>query len=203
MENGKWKMGGTIPGRTLPAFTHFPFTIFHLPCALMLELFKTIVTHQFEASLCMLNDCIEKCPADHWDGIIGKYAFWHVAYHTLCFADLYLSPGEKSFQMRAIHPTGWNEFEEEYPSRRFEKAELSEYLALCRKIAVETIATETKESLEGPSGFERRTFPRAELHLYNIRHIQHHVGQLSSYLRKLDKSLLDPAAIRWVGSGWK
>jgi hypothetical protein len=170
---------------------------------LMLELFKKILTNQFEASLCMLNDCIEKCPPQSWCGIIGKYAFWHVAYHTLCFADLYLSPGEATFQMREIHPTGWNEFDEEYPSRRFEKPELSQYVALCRQVALESIGAETKESLEGPTGFHRLTFARAELHLYNIRHIQHHTGQLSSYLRRLDESLQDPAAVRWVGSGWR
>jgi hypothetical protein len=64
---------------------------------------------QFEASLCMMNDRIRKCPPQHWDGKIARYAFWHVAYHTLCFVDLYLSPDEASFQFRDIHPQGWHE----------------------------------------------------------------------------------------------
>lgn len=163
----------------------------------MIELLRTTLTGQFEASLSMLNDCIQKCPPEHWDGKIAKYAFWHVTYHTLCYADLYLSPGEKSFPFREIHPRGWSEFKDEYPSRRFEQRELSDYLAVCRRKAVETIAAETPESLSGESGFSWLPFSRAEAHLYNIRHVQHHAGQLSASLRKIG------AEPRWVSTGWR
>ncbi len=120
------------------------------------------------------------CPPDskleHWDGIIAKYAFWHVAYHALCFVDLYLSPNEESFQLRDLHPLGWKELNDEYPSRRFEQREIAEYVAICRQKAIEAPASETRKSLEGKSGFSFRTFSRGELHIYNIRHIQHHTG---------------------------
>lgn len=90
----------------------------------MIDYVKKILTGQFEASLCMMNDCVQKCSQEHWDGKIAKYAFWQVAYHTLCFVDLYLSPNEESFQLRDIHPQGWSEFrdvfDEEFPSRRFD-----------------------------------------------------------------------------------
>ena len=42
----------------------------------------------------------------------------------------------------------------------------------------------------------RRYFTRAELHLYNIRHIQHHAAQLILRLR-LDTDVDIP----WVGRG--
>ncbi len=71
---------------------------------------------QFEASLCMLNESVQKCPEEHWDGKIAKYAFWQVAYDTLCFVDLYLSPNDESFQLRDFHPQGWSEFKEEFPA---------------------------------------------------------------------------------------
>jgi hypothetical protein len=61
----------------------------------MLDYVQKILTGQFEASLGMLNDCIQNYPPRHWDGRIAKYPFWHVAYHTLCFVDLYLSPDEQ------------------------------------------------------------------------------------------------------------
>ena len=148
----------------------------------------------------MLNDCVEKCPPAQWDGVVAKYPFWQVAYHTLCFVDLYLSPGETSFAPRAdVHPAGLREFDDEYPSRRFTQRELLDYVALCRQKARETLAAETAESLQGPSGFPGRPATRGELHVYNIRHVMHHAGQLGAFLRRADPSL-NP---RWIGSGWR
>jgi len=37
--------------------------------------------------------------------------------------------------------------------------------------------------LAGQSGFHRRKCSGAELHVYNIRHVQHHAAQLSLRLR--------------------
>src|SRR5713226_6021906 len=112
--------------------------------AAMHDYVQKIFTGQFEASLCMLNDCVQNCAPRHWDGRIAKYPFWQVAYHTLCFVDLYLSPDEQSFQLRDIHPHGWSELNDEYPSRRFDQREITEYLAICRQKAVATLASETR-----------------------------------------------------------
>ncbi len=169
----------------------------------MIDHLRTILTGQFEAALAMVNDCLVKCPPEHWDGKVGKYAFWAVAYHTLIYVDLYLSLNEESFQMREIHPKGWSEFEDEYPSRRFEKAELTGYVATCLQKGRETLTAETPESLEAPSGFPWLHMSRGEAHLYNIRHLQHHTGQLSAYLRRVDETLQDPKAVRWVSTGWR
>ena len=148
----------------------------------------------------MLNDCIGKCPPALWDTPVAKYPFWQVAYHALCFVDLYLSPGEDAFTPRDdYHPAGWREFDAEYPSRRFERDEILAYLALCRQKAGDALAVETPATLEAPSRFPGRPATRGELHLYNLRHLQHHVGQLGACLRREDESI-DP---RWVGSGWR
>jgi hypothetical protein len=165
----------------------------------MIEHVRKILAAQFEAALAMLNDCVQKCPPEQWDGLVAKYPFWQVAYHTLCFVDLYLSPSEKAFEMREIHPQGWREFNDEFPSRRFDKAELTAYLAICRTKAVETLVQMTEESFQADSGFGRLHISRGELHIYNLRHLQHHTGQLSAFLRRNDQAA-DPT---WVGSGWK
>src|SRR5690242_9622075 len=105
--------------------------------------FKAAVRGQFEAALAMLNDCIVKCPDGQWDGLIAKYPFWMAAYHTLCFVDCYLSPTNEAFaeeltgraarggEGSGLHPLGLKELEEEYPSRRFERGELIQYVELC------------------------------------------------------------------------
>lgn len=160
-----------------------------------------IIQSQFEAALAMLRDCVEKCPPAQWDGLIAKYPFWHAAYHTLCFVDCYLSASEHAFQPRAtepdrLHPLGIKELEEEYPSRRFEQSELRRYVAICLDKLRETLAGETEQTLAGPSGFSWLPFSRAELHLYNIRHVQHHAGQLGAHLRRAGVELA------WVKAGW-
>ncbi len=168
----------------------------------MIDYVRKILLGQFEASLCMLNDCVQNCPQEHWDGKIANYTFWQVAYHTLFFVDLYLSPNEEAFQPRDFHPRE-SEFKDGYPSRRFGQRELTEYLAICRQKAVETLASETPESLERQSGFRWLPFSRGEVYLYNIRHIQHHTGQLSAFLRRVDEALKDAKAVRWISTGWR
>ena len=162
----------------------------------MTEHLKTILTAQFEASLAMLRECIARCPAEQWEAKIAKYTFWQVAYHTLCFADLYLTASEEAFVCRDLHPQGMEELNGEYPSRRFSQEELLRYADICREKVRESIAAETRETLEGPSGFPRHHVSRAEMHIYNIRHIQHHAGQLSALLRRIEVDT------RWVRSGW-
>lgn len=162
----------------------------------MIDGVQKAIAGQFEAALSMLEECVRACPLAEWEGRIAKYPFWLVAYHTLCMVDLYLSASEGEFRTRAdLHPQGWSEINDEYPSRRFERDELLKYLAICREKLRATIAGETRESLEGPSGQGHLPITRLELHLYNLRHAQHHAGQLSAFLRRagVDTS--------WVKSG--
>jgi hypothetical protein len=165
----------------------------------MIEYVKTILTGQFEASLCMLKECVQKCPHEHWEGKIANDTFRQVAYHTLFFVDLYLSPNEEAFKLRDLHHRGGDERSSSYPSTGLTKDETLSYVAICRQKALETLACETAESLQRASGFQRLPFSRGELHLYNLRHVQHHTGQLSAYLRRI----VEDGERWWVKSGWR
>lgn len=162
----------------------------------MTDLLRRAIASQFIAALDMFDDCLRKCPPEHWDTPVARYPFWHVAYHTLCYVDLYLTPGgEAAYTPRPeFHPRGWAEFEEEYPSRRFAPSEIAAYSDVCRRKIDDTLAAETGASLAGPSGYSRLSFSRAELHLYNLRHLQHHTGQLSALLRRV--AAADPVWVR-------
>jgi hypothetical protein len=158
--------------------------------------FPRLILSQFQASLQMLRNCIAACPAEHWDSPIAKYPFWMVAYHTLCFADFYLAPSADAFNPRPdFHPKGMAELNDEYPSRRFTQAELLSYTDLCLDLAQRVIPSESEATQAGPSGFPRVPLSRAELHLYNLRHIMHHTGQLSASLRRVGVDT------KWVSSG--
>ena len=61
------------------------------------------------------------------------------------------------------------------------------------------MACVTPASFQNESGFSRLPFSRGELHLYNIRHVQHHVGQLSAYLRRI----VEDGEQWWVKTGWR
>lgn len=164
----------------------------------MHEFVKSIIRGQFEAALCMLNDCLRKCPEEHWDGKIANDTFRQIAYHTLFYVDYYASPNESAFALRELHARGGDERKPEV-STGLSKEESLAYLAIGRQKVLESIAAETAESLQGPSGFSRQQFSRGELHLYNIRHIQHHVGQLSAYLRRITQD----TSSWWVRTGWR
>jgi len=168
----------------------------------MIEYVKQILAGQFEASLCMLNQCVQNCPPQHWEGKIANDTFRQVAYHTLFFTDLYLSPDEQAFELRDIHHRGGDE-RKPVPGAGLAKDETLSYLAIVRQKMIETLAHETREFLEGPCGFSWRRISRGELHIYNLRHVQHHTGQLSAYLRRIDEALKDPKALPWVGTGWR
>ena len=168
----------------------------------MVEQIKRILTAQFDAALCMLNQCAAACRPKDWEGKIANDTFRYVAYHTLFFADLYLTADENAFVLRDLHHLGGDERGHGL-SPGLPKDQLLAYVPIVRQKTIEIIAAETPESLDGPSGFAYRKFSRAELHLYNIRHIHHHVGQLSAYLRRVDANLANPQALPWIGSGWK
>jgi hypothetical protein len=42
---------------------------------------------QYEATLDMLRDAIDKCPDALWDDRTEGTPFWHTAYHALCCHD--------------------------------------------------------------------------------------------------------------------
>jgi len=168
----------------------------------MIEYLKTILAGQFEAGLCMLNQCVQACPPGHWEGKIANDTFRQVAYHTLFFTDLYLSTNEDAFTLRDLHHRGGDE-RNPTSGTGLSKDETLAYVTICRQKMTETLARETRESLEGPSGFSWRKISRGELHIYNLRHVQHHTGQLSAYLRKLGEAFKDPKLLPWVGTGWQ
>lgn len=169
----------------------------------MLELYKNTLGSQLNAALTMFREAVVQCPDENWEGNVGDHAFWHVAYHTLFFTDLYLSRDDKSFEARDLHRENYHFLgKKPFPPYEILVADdpytrdvILEYVEICRRKAEEAIGSETGESLEGPSGFFWYEVPRAELYVINIRHVQHHGAQMALYLRKTAGIGID-----WVGN---
>ena len=168
----------------------------------MSEYVKQILRGQFEAALSMLNECVRMCPPQHWEGRIANDTFRQIAYHTLFYVDYYLSPSEDAFTLRDLNHRGGDERSPAL-SPGLSKEDTLAYAAICRQKAVEAIGAETGPSLEGPCGFSRRPISRGELYIYILRHVQHHTGGMSSYLRRIDGALPDLKALPWVATGWR
>jgi hypothetical protein len=171
-----------------------------------LNTLKELLTHQYEASLSMLNLCIARCPDAAWNQRVAKLKFCQAAFHAVFFTDLYLQSGDdvETFKRQPFHLEhksvfrDYEEMEDRPQVLLYEKPFVLSYLPHVRCKAQDTIARESGDVLAGPSGFRWRKCSRAELHVYNIRHVQHHVAQLSLRLR-LDANVDIP----WVSHAWK
>lgn len=170
----------------------------------MIDTFRALIANQFEAALCWLNMCVEKCPDALWNAPVGDYKFCQVVFHALFFADYYLGSDEASFRDQGFHLDNaqlfqdYEELEDRLPVMLYDRAALQTYVQHCRiKVAV-ALQSETEASLAAPSTFGRRSFSRGELYVYNIRHLQDHATQLGGFLGR-------EAAVEipWVGSGWR
>lgn len=170
----------------------------------MLTTMKVLLANQYEAAFCTLNACIERCPDDNWNSPVARYPFSQVALHTLIFTDLYLSLDEKAMKLQQFHRENalffrkYEQLLDQEPTEVYERAATKRYLDFCRNKAPAVLETETAESLAAPCGFPRKAFSRGELHVCNIRHIQHHAAQLTLRLR-LDTDVDAP----WISSGWR
>jgi uncharacterized damage-inducible protein DinB len=154
---------------------------------------KTIIWKQFGASIDMLENAIRACPETLWSDRSQRPEFWYVAFHTLFYLDLYLSESDAGFAPPA--PFTLDEMDERglLPERVYTKQELQDYLEHGREKCRRTISSMTEEKGNRRCGFEWLDLSVAEVLLYNIRHVQHHAGQLNLILRqKID------SAPRWV-----
>jgi hypothetical protein len=152
-----------------------------------LDILRTVAS-QYGASLAMLGRAIDVCPEPLWLSEDHKNRFWHIAYHALFYTHFYLQPVAADFH-------AWDKHRPDYqylgprpgPSQEavkadtpYTKTELLEYYRLCR---AEIDTRVPALDLMAPSGFDWLPFDKLELQFYNIRHIQHHTGQLADRLR--------------------
>jgi hypothetical protein len=139
---------------------------------------------QYSAALSTLAEAIDFFPepvwsADHPDDPAGR-----VVFHTLFFTDLYLNRGPHGFRDQRFHlehPAlfqDYEELEDREPKNRYDRDACIAYLAFCREKVRFALGRETAETLADDSGFRGRNLSRMALHVYNIRHVQHHAAQL-------------------------
>jgi hypothetical protein len=155
---------------------------------------------QYGAALDMLRQAIELCPDSLWLSSEYRNRFWHIAYHSLFYTHLYVQPSEGDFRPWSKHvpnsnylgPQPWAKDEPFQIPEPYAKADVQEYWELCRAEVEKQVPL---LRLEDVSGFSWLPFGKLELQFYNIRHLQHHTGQLMERLRTAAG-----IGVGWVGS---
>ena len=168
----------------------------------MTSAWQAALTRQFGAAIDTLAAAIEACPDRLWDDRSMPPPFWHIAYHTLFYLDLYLSESEERFTPAACHRPHANflgampfpPFRVETPAVACTREDLRAYLAHGRARCRERIAGLTDAEIERRSPFPWLDFTCGDLILYTMRHVQHHAAQLNLRLRAEG---IEPPA--WVG----
>ena len=157
------------------------------------------VASQFHAALSMMEQTVCTCPEELWDVPGQTNPFWRVAYHALFFVDLYLQPSEDVMTLweegregyQFLGPTPWPPHTQPAADQPYRRQEILAYIDYCRSHVDRTVPS---IDLSAPSGFHWLPFDKMELQIYNIRHLQQHVGDLSTLL--LTQADLE---INWVG----
>ena len=139
---------------------------------------KQVYWTQFGAAIDMLGNAIKACPDHFWD----KQIYWYNAFHCIFYLDYYLSdPAD----FAPPEPFTLSEFSEsDMPERVYTKNELLDYLDACRKKCFDVIMSLNDISALKHWTNESRSYPMAEMLLYNMRHVQHHAAQLNLLLRQ-------------------
>jgi hypothetical protein len=160
------------------------------------DLYHEFTKSQMLAALRTLEECIDRSTDEMWNAEHADGPFWRVVHHTLFYTDLYSGRDERSIGTQEFHQRNGHRFlpEKDGPAEPYTRAELREYLDHCIGKVTNAIMAETDATLAGASGFSWLEFSRAETHIYNARHIQHHAAQLG-----LRFQLAGEAPLRWVG----
>lgn len=148
------------------------------------------VISQYRASLKMLIDVIKKCPDDLWlndKDYVNGYS--RIVYHTIFYTSLHLTPAGEKFIRWKNHIDNYNYLEPISPvdnkpiiiEKFFSKEEMIEYSETV--LALFEISIDV-DSDEGKSSYEWMKKSRV-WHIYNIRHMQHHIGQLIERLHNI------------------
>ena len=158
---------------------------------------------QYEAAFLTLKNCLDACPIEIWNGPVVNHSFNQSLFHALFFADVYLGEHVDELEQQDFHRenvdtfAGYEEWEDRKPENSYSKSFLNAYLEHDLEKMRRTVGSQGETELQSKVSFHWLDLTRAELHVYNIRHLQHHAAQLIMRLR-----LHTDVNIGWQKSGW-
>ncbi len=155
---------------------------------------KTALKGQHRSAFAMLCQTIELCPDDLWYDERFTNQYMRSAFHALHFGHLYMMPCEKDFvPWEHARGTYWRlgRHEPDAQNPPYTQAELLQYAD-----HIDTLIDDAIDRCDLDSddcGFPWYKLSKMEHIMLNIRHIQHHAGQLADRLREQSD----------IGIGWR
>jgi len=143
---------------------------------------RVAIRSQYRAALEMLEKAVTGCPELMWNDAADRNRFWRVAYHTAFFTHLYLSNAHKEFVPWNVELARLRIADLARDAGGVEpcsKDDILAYVAFVRAVVDEKVPS---LDLASESGFEWLKCDKLELQIYNIRHLQHHTGELMERL---------------------
>jgi hypothetical protein len=139
--------------------------------------------NQYDASLKMLSDCIEIYHNDIWFSEKYNNPTWQIAYHAIFFTNIYCSPDEKSIYVwekalenyHILGKTPWPPFEKIVLKEKYSKQDMLNFISFVKSNIPEYLNNLEPVKKCWPFWYNLSQF---EFHLNNLRHLQHHTGQL-------------------------
>ena len=152
-----------------------------------LDALRGALIRQYHAGLATLHACIERCPDDVWVDGDDVNPTWRVAYHVLFYTHFYLHRDHESFVPWELHELGIQQFgaRKQENGEAFRPYTRDQVLAYWLNVASSVDdAVGAMDLLAPESGFPWYPMSKLEHQLVNIRHLQHHAGQLADRLRQ-------------------
>ena len=157
----------------------------------MIDKIKESLWRQFGASIDMLENVIVISPEDF---LHENKQFFYIIFHNLIFLDYYMTVPPKDFipklpfTIKEADEIPQEAIDDLIPDRIFSKTELLDYLKHCREKGYQFIHSLTEDKLNDrfieDLDTDAMDYPVLEILLYNMRHVQHHTGQLNLLLRQ-------------------
>jgi len=170
-----------------------------------LDTLRVSLERQYRAALAMLREAVERCPEPLWLDPAPTNAFWQVAYHALYFTHLYLQPDEAAFrpwpghQPEVENPDGVEGTDEPAGQLLIVPEPYTREQVLAYAASLEAglhDAVGALDLLASDCGFWwYRPMAKLEHQLVNLRHLQHHAGQLADRVR-----IAEGVGVGWVSS---
>jgi len=157
----------------------------------MLSEIKKSYSRQIGAAFKMLENVIDNTNDTTWTARINNMPFWQICYHVLWFTDFYFHANQATFQPQSFDMEGIHNYWVKPDSQMIEnqkhpisKNNMKAYCKYVKQKANQFIHSINDTYFTAPSPFEWHGFPKIDLVDYNLRHLQHHVGQLDIVLRR-------------------
>ncbi len=156
------------------------------------EVLKITLKSQYSATFAMLRQAIELCPDDLWLDESHTNRTWWIAYHATYFTHMYAQVNDYTFKQLKNHPKPdqfsgtitWPPRSKQDPKSPPTREDILLYIDYCESNISPWV--DLIDLTVPKCGFWwYKGMDKLEHQFNNLRHIQHHIGQLADRVRNV------------------